>query len=83
MSTVTGIFSVLLGVGIEAGTPFDSHIGNFRQDHKGSQPRSVPVAGFLSRWNVTMATPIEPEPNDVREKYLVPLGWSAGEHKRD
>jgi hypothetical protein len=43
----------------------------------------LPVAGFLSRWNVTMATPIEPEPNDVREKYLVPLGWSAGEHKRD
>src|SRR6185369_9010554 len=23
----------------------------------------IAVAGFLSRWNVTMATPIEPEPN--------------------
>ena len=42
----------------------------------------IAVAGFLSRWNVTMATPIEPEPNDVGEKYLAPLGWSAGAHKR-
>jgi len=42
----------------------------------------IAVAGFLSRWNVTMATPIEPEPNEIGEKYLVPLGWSAGVHKR-
>ncbi|MFY9684306.1 MAG: carboxymuconolactone decarboxylase family protein [Pseudolabrys sp.] len=42
----------------------------------------IAVAGFLSRWNVTMATPIEPEPNEVGEKYLAPLGWNAGGHKR-
>jgi len=42
----------------------------------------IAVAGFLSRWNVTMATPIEPEPNEIGEKYLAPLGWSAGRHKR-
>src|SRR6185436_11981681 len=42
----------------------------------------IAVAGFLSRWNVTMATPIEPEPNEVGERYLVSLGWSAGAHKR-
>src|SRR5262245_24961257 len=42
----------------------------------------IAVAGFLSRWNVTMATPIEAEPNEVGQKYLVPLGWSAGQHKR-
>src|SRR4029079_3883526 len=42
----------------------------------------IAVAGFLSRWNVTMATPIEPEPNEVGEKYLAQLGWSAGANKR-
>src|SRR4029078_6051764 len=40
----------------------------------------IAVAGFLSRWNVTMATPIEPEPNDIAENYRVPFGGGAGEH---
>jgi alkylhydroperoxidase family enzyme len=30
----------------------------------------VAMAGFLSRWNVTMATPLEPEPMEVAEKHL-------------
>jgi hypothetical protein len=42
----------------------------------------IAVAGFLARWNVTMATPIEGEPNEVGEKYLRPLGWCAGQHRR-
>ena len=42
----------------------------------------IAVAGFLARWNLTMATPIEPEPNEVGEKYLAPLGWCAGQHRR-
>jgi alkylhydroperoxidase family enzyme len=42
----------------------------------------IAVAGFLARWNVTMATPIEAEPNEIGEKYLAPLGWQAGQHKR-
>jgi alkylhydroperoxidase family enzyme len=42
----------------------------------------IALAGFLARWNVTMATPIEAEPNEVGEKYLRPLGWRAGQHKR-
>jgi alkylhydroperoxidase family enzyme len=41
----------------------------------------VAMAGFLSRWNGTMATPLEPEPADIGEKYLSPLGWSSGRHK--
>jgi alkylhydroperoxidase family enzyme len=40
----------------------------------------VAMAGFLSRWNVTMQTPLEPEPNEIGEKHLAPLGWSAGPH---
>lgn len=42
----------------------------------------IAVAGFLARWNVTMATPIEVEPNEVGEKYLRPFGWHAGKHRR-
>ena len=42
----------------------------------------IAMAGFLARWNVSLTTPIEPEPNDVGEKYLAPLGWSAGPHLR-
>jgi alkylhydroperoxidase family enzyme len=42
----------------------------------------VAMAGFLSRWNVSMATPLEPEPQEIGDKHLAPLGWSAGAHRR-
>lgn len=42
----------------------------------------IAIAGFLSRWNGIMATPIEDEPNEVGEKYLASQGWSAGAHRR-
>lgn len=42
----------------------------------------IAMAGFLARWNVTMATPIEDEPREIGEKYLAPLGWHAGQHLR-
>jgi alkylhydroperoxidase family enzyme len=42
----------------------------------------VAMAGFLSRWNVSMATPLEREPLEVAEKYLAPHGWDPGVHRR-
>ena len=42
----------------------------------------VAMAGFLSRWNVSMATPLEAEPQEIGDKHLAPLGWSAGAHRR-
>jgi alkylhydroperoxidase family enzyme len=42
----------------------------------------IAVAGFLARWNVAMATPIEPEPLEVGERVLAPQGWSPGAHRR-
>ncbi|MGE0563204.1 MAG: carboxymuconolactone decarboxylase family protein [Pseudolabrys sp.] len=42
----------------------------------------IAVAGFLARWNVAMATPIEAEPLEVGERYLAAQGWSAGAHLR-
>jgi alkylhydroperoxidase family enzyme len=42
----------------------------------------VAMAGFLSRWNVSVQTPLEAEPAEIGEKHLIPLGWSAGAHRR-
>jgi alkylhydroperoxidase family enzyme len=42
----------------------------------------IAVAGFLARWNVSMATPIEAEPLEVGERVLAPQGWSPGAHRR-
>ena len=41
---------------------------------------TVAMAGFLARWNGTMATPLETEPRAVAEEHLAPHGWSAGIH---
>jgi hypothetical protein len=36
--------------------------------------------GFLSRWNDTMATPLEAVPLAVAVKAAGDKGWSAGKH---
>jgi len=41
---------------------------------------SSAMAGFLARWNTTLATPLEPEPLATGRRYLAPLGWSPGAH---
>ncbi|MGZ5866603.1 MAG: carboxymuconolactone decarboxylase family protein, partial [Xanthobacteraceae bacterium] len=43
---------------------------------------AIAMAGFLARWNTTMATPLEAEPMEVGEKYLTPLGWTGKAHRR-
>ena len=43
---------------------------------------AVAMAGFLARWNTTMATPLESEPLEIGEKYLAPRGWKAAAHRR-
>jgi alkylhydroperoxidase family enzyme len=43
---------------------------------------TIAMAGFLARWNGTMATPIEAEPRSIGEKHLEKLGWAAGQHER-
>lgn len=42
----------------------------------------ISLFGFLNRWNDTMATPLEGEPIEVAEKYLVRGGWKIGKHRR-
>jgi alkylhydroperoxidase family enzyme len=41
---------------------------------------TIAMAGFLARWNGTMATPLEDEPLGVAQEHLAPHGWSAGIH---
>jgi alkylhydroperoxidase family enzyme len=43
---------------------------------------AVAMAGFLARWNTTMATPLEDEGVEVGEKYLSAQGWTGGVHRR-
>lgn len=43
---------------------------------------TIAMAGFLARWNTTMATPIEEEPLAIGRKHLAPQGWSPGSHLR-
>jgi alkylhydroperoxidase family enzyme len=40
----------------------------------------VSMFGFMNRWNDSMATPLEEEPEEVGEKHLAARGWSAGKH---
>ena len=62
----------------------DAHFAELRRHWTGEQIVEivgvVAMAGFLSRWNVSMVTPLEPEPQEVGEKHLAPLGWTAGAH---
>jgi alkylhydroperoxidase family enzyme len=43
---------------------------------------AVAMAGFLARWNTTMATPLEAEPTKIGDKYLRPRGWTGKAHRR-
>lgn len=40
----------------------------------------IALFGFMNRWNDTMATPLEPEPIEVGERFLAPQGWHPGKH---
>jgi uncharacterized peroxidase-related enzyme len=42
----------------------------------------ISAFGFLNRWNDTMGTPLEEEPNAVGERFLSSHGWSPGKHGR-
>jgi len=43
---------------------------------------AIAMAGFLARWNSTMATPLEAEPLATGRMHLASRGWSPGAHER-
>lgn len=40
----------------------------------------ISLLGWLNRWNITLATQIEPEALAFAEKHLAPSGWTPGVH---
>ena len=42
----------------------------------------ISVFGFLNRYNDTMGTPLEAEPQEVGARLLAARGWTPGKHKR-
>jgi uncharacterized peroxidase-related enzyme len=42
----------------------------------------ISLFGFLTRWNDTMATPLEDDPLHFGETHLAKIGWSPGKHAR-
>lgn len=40
----------------------------------------ISLFGFMNRWNDTMATPLEQEPQKVGKQFLSAHGWSVGKH---
>ncbi len=40
----------------------------------------ISLFGFMNRWNDTMATPLEAEPNEVGSAHLAAHGWTVGKH---
>ena len=42
----------------------------------------ISMFGFMNRWNDSMATPLEPEPTEVGERFLAKRGWSDAKHVR-
>jgi len=42
----------------------------------------IALLGWLNRWNITLATPIEREALAFAEKHLAPSGWKPGAHAK-
>lgn len=42
----------------------------------------ISLLGWLNRWNITLATPIEREALAFAEKHLAPSGWMPGIHAK-
>lgn len=42
----------------------------------------IALLGWLNRWNITLATPLEREAAAFAEKHLAPSGWKPGAHAR-
>ncbi len=43
----------------------------------------VCLFGFFNRWNDSLATTLEAEPQEIAQKHLAASGWQAGKHADD
>ena len=68
-------------------TVTDEHFEVLRQHYDDQQisalVATIALFGFLNRWNDTMATDLEDEPNSFAQRVLTDVGWEPGHHRRD
>ena len=58
-----------------------SEIGKYYNEDAAAEIVAViSLLGWLNRWNVTLATPLEREAAAFAEKHLAPHGWTPGVH---
>ena len=62
----------------------DAHFAEIRkyysEDAAAEIVAVISLLGWLNRWNITLATRIEPEAAAFAEKHLARSGWTPGEH---
>jgi uncharacterized peroxidase-related enzyme len=62
----------------------DAHFAEIRkyysEDAAAEIVAVISLLGWLNRWNITLATRIEPEAAAFAEKHLADSGWTPGEH---
>jgi len=62
----------------------DAHFSEIRkyysEDAAAAIVAVISLLGWLNRWNITLATPIEPEAAAFARKHLARSGWTPGVH---
>jgi alkylhydroperoxidase family enzyme len=62
----------------------DAHFAEIRkyysEDAAAEIVAVISLLGWLNRWNITLATPIEKEAAAFAEKHLARSGWTPGVH---
>jgi uncharacterized peroxidase-related enzyme len=55
---------------------------HFSEDAAAEIVAVIALLGWLNRWNITLATPIESEALDFARRHLAPSGWAPGAHAK-
>lgn len=62
----------------------DAHFAELRkhwsEDAAAEIVAVLSLLGWLNRWNITLATPLEPEALAFAQAHLAPAGWTPGAH---
>lgn len=71
------------GAAVVTGAHFDALRPHFSEDAIVELVAVVSLLGWLNRWNITLATELEPAAAAFADKHLAPRGWSPGVHARE
>jgi uncharacterized peroxidase-related enzyme len=59
---------------------FDELKRHFSEDAIAEMVAVISLLGWLNRWNVTLATALEPDALAFAQQHLAPSGWTPGAH---